>query len=240
MQQPAKEQLATIWTEDRLHEVNEQFHEQPVEVFLDWALKHFATKITLTCSFSNLSGMVLLHMICRFEQKIPIIFLDTDLLFPETYTLIERVVRQYNIIIDYHRPKLSLQEQDRQEGPGLFARNPDRCCSIRKVEPLSRALQPYHAWISGIRQDQAPTRTTTRLIEWNSRYKLLKLNPLAFWSRHDVWEYIHTKDIPYNSLLDQGYTSIGCIPCTQPNSTDDERAGRWAQFAKTECGIHLR
>jgi phosphoadenosine phosphosulfate reductase len=135
---------------------------------------------------------------------------------------------------------ITVAEQHKQEGPNLWERDPDRCCHIRKVEPLLRALEPYDAWVSGIRRDQSPSRAGVKKVERSSRYGVWKIQPLADWSEKDVWSYILGNDIPYNPLHDVGYRSIGCIPCTRPTRPDEEeRAGRWAGSDKLECGIHL-
>jgi phosphoadenosine phosphosulfate reductase len=181
--------------------------------------------------------MVLLDMVARLKRATPVIFLDTDLLFPETYALVEAAARRYNVAIERRHPALTLDEQARQHGPRLYDRDPDRCCAIRKVAPLAEVLRPYDAWISGIRRDQSATRAATELVQWNARHGLLKLNPLAFWTEREVWSYIFAHEVPYNPLLDHGYPSIGCTPCTRP--AGEARAGRWAGRAKTECGIHL-
>jgi phosphoadenosine phosphosulfate reductase len=178
-------------------------------------------------------------MVARLGRSTPVIFLDTDLLFPATYALAEAAARRYGIVIERRHPAISLAEQAQQAGPRLYERDPDRCCGIRKVAPLAEALAPYDAWISGIRRDQSATRKTAALLEWSSRYSLLKISPLAFWSEREVWAYIFAHNIPYNPLLDGDYPSVGCIPCTRPAHGADMRAGRWTGFAKTECGIHL-
>jgi phosphoadenosine phosphosulfate reductase len=153
--------------------------------------------------------------------------------------LIDETERHYGIRIDRRQPTLSLVEQEQREGADLYARDPDRCCAIRKVAPLAEALKSYEAWISGIRRDQTSHRADTPLLQWNVRHALLKISPLAAWSEADVWRYIHRYNVPYNPLLDQGYPSIGCFPCTKRASGDDARAGRWNGFNKIECGIHL-
>jgi phosphoadenosine phosphosulfate reductase len=229
----------TGWNAQQLDAINASFHNRPAQELLDWATSQFGDQIALTCSFSGPSGMVLLDMVARVGRGTPVIFLDTDLLFPETYALAEAAARRYGIAIERRRPALSLADQARQEGPRLYERDPDRCCGIRKVAPLAEALAPYDAWISGIRRDQSATRATTQLVQWSSRYKLLKFNPLAFWSERQVWAYISAHDVPYNPLLDQGYPSVGCAPCTRPAASSEQRAGRWSGFGKTECGIHL-
>ncbi|MCL6542356.1 MAG: phosphoadenylyl-sulfate reductase [Roseiflexus sp.] len=227
-----------MWSSEELERLNEHFQNQPPEALLTWATQTFHPRLALTCSFSGPSGMVLLDMVVRSGLDMTVIFLDTDLLFPETYELAALAEQRYGIPIQRRRPALSLEEQDRQEGPHLYARDPDRCCHLRKVTPLAETLRDYDAWISGIRRDQSNTRATVHLLEWNTRHNLVKINPLAFWSDRQVWTYIHTHRVPYNPLLDQGYPSIGCIPCTRPASASNPRAGRWVGFAKTECGLH--
>ena len=227
-----------MWSPEELERLNEHFQNQPPEALLTWATQTFHPRLALTCSFSGPSGMVLLDMVVRSGLDMTVIFLDTDLLFPETYELAALAEQRYGIPIQRRRPALSLEEQDRQEGPHLYARDPDRCCHLRKVTPLAETLRDYDAWISGIRRDQSNTRATVHLLEWNTRHNLVKINPLAFWSDRQVWTYIHTHRVPYNPLLDQGYPSIGCIPCTRPASASNPRAGRWVGFAKTECGLH--
>jgi phosphoadenosine phosphosulfate reductase len=240
MERDTLEDLAVpAWSARDLEQINAAFAGCPTEALLDWATAQFGDRIALTCSFSGASGMVLLDMLARLGRGTPVIFLDTDLLFPETYALAEAAARRYGIAIEHRHPALSLDEQARQEGQRLYERDPDRCCAIRKVAPLADALAPYDAWISGIRRDQSSTRAVTQLVQWSARHGLLKINPLAFWSEREVWSYIVAHDVPYNPLLDRGYPSIGCMPCTRPTSGGDARAGRWAGSAKTECGIHL-
>jgi len=228
-----------VWNAAELERINAVFRDRSAEELLDWATGVFGQQLALTCSFSGPSGMVLLDMVARRGFPVSVFTLDTDLLFPETYALAEAAARRYGVTIARQRPALSLAEQALREGPRLFEHDPDRCCGIRKVAPLAQALRPYDAWISGIRRDQSTTRAATQLVQWNARYQLLKINPLAFWSEREVWRYIHAYDVPYNPLLDQGYPSVGCVPCTRRVDGAESRAGRWAGFAKTECGIHL-
>ena len=227
------------WNTDELAGINTSFRDRSAEDLLNWATARFGQQIVLTCSFGGASGMVLLDMIARIGRGTPVVFLDTDLLFPETYALAEAAARRYGVAIERHRPVLTLAEQEVQEGAKLYERDPDRCCGIRKVKPLADALRPYRAWISGIRRDQSAARAAADLAQWSARHELLKLNPLAFWSERDVWAYIAAHDVPYNPLLDQGYPSLGCVVCTHKANAADPRAGRWAGFAKNECGIHL-
>jgi phosphoadenosine phosphosulfate reductase len=235
----ARERSAQVWAAEELREINAAFRDRRAEDLLDWVTEQFGQQVALTCSFGGASGMVLLDMLARLGRGTPVMFLDTDLLFPETYALAEAVSRRYGIAVERRRPALTLAEQAQTYGPRLYERDPDRCCAIRKVTPLAEALQPYDAWISGIRRDQSATRAAAELVRWNPRHGVLKISPLAFWSEREVWRYIHAHDVPYNALLDQGYPSIGCAPCTRRASADDPRAGRWAGTTKVECGIHL-
>jgi phosphoadenosine phosphosulfate reductase len=207
------------------------------EEVLRWAHEEFGDKLCLSCSWQKQSS-VLVHMVSELGLEIDVIELDTHLFFKETYETRERLVERY--LLRLIRPDvLTVAEQHKLEGPNLWEREPDRCCHIRKVEPLLRALEPYDAWISGIRRDQSPSRAATKKLEASERYGVWKIQPLADWSEEDVWNYIAAKDIPYNPLHDAGYRSIGCIPCTRPTRPDEEeRAGRWAGSDKLECGIH--
>ena len=223
---------------DAIAQLNARFAHSGPQELLAWAGEAYGRDAVITCSFGGASGMVLLDMAARLGNAVTVLFLDTDLLFPETYALAEQAARRYGVSIERRRPTLTLAEQAAQEGEALYSRDPDRCCGIRKVAPLAEALRPFHAWVSGIRRDQSATRADTPLVQWSARHSLLKLNPLADWGERDVWRYIHANNVPYNPLLDQGYASIGCTPCTRPAAAADGRAGRWAGFAKTECGIH--
>lgn len=225
-------------TEAEIHELNRVFADRAPEELLSWAAERFAGATVLTCSFGGVAGMALLDMIVRHQLPITILFLDTNLLFAETYALIETVERRYGITVKRQQPALSLAAQAHTHGPELYARDPDRCCGIRKVAPLAAALRPHRAWISGIRRDQTAQRAATALVTWNNKHGVLKLNPLSAWSEREVWAYINAHDVPYNPLLNQGYPSLGCTPCTRPAGRHDPRGGRWSGFAKTECGIH--
>ena len=202
-----------------------------------WAYDRFGDKLCLTCSWQKQSS-VLVHMVSELGIDIPVIELDTALFFRETYETRERLVERYGL--DLIRPEvISVAEQHKQEGPNLWESNPDRCCHVRKVEPLERALKEYDAWISGIRREQSLTRKDAARVEFSERYDVWKIQPLVDWDAKRVDAYIHVNEIPYNPLHDAGYPSIGCIPCTRPVSREqDERAGRWADSDKIECGIH--
>ena len=207
------------------------------EESLLWAYDRFGDKLCLTCSWQKQSS-VLVHMVSELGIDIPVIELDTGLFFEETYKTRERLVERYGL--DLVRPEvISIAEQHKQEGPNLWERNPDRCCHVRKVEPLERVLKEFDGWISGIRREQSLTRKDAQRVEFSDRYDVWKVQPLVDWDAKRVDAYIHVNEIPYNPLHDAGYPSIGCIPCTRPVSRDqDERAGRWADSDKIECGIH--
>jgi phosphoadenosine phosphosulfate reductase len=202
------------------------------------AYERFGDRLCLTCSWQKQSS-VLVHMVSELGIDIDVVELDTHLFFRETYETRELLVERYGLQLI--RPEIpTIAEQHRREGPNLWERHPDRCCEIRKVEPLLRALEPYDAWISGIRRDQSPSRAGTPKLQWSERYRVWKVHPLADWDERRVWAYVAVNDIPYNPLHDAGYRSIGCIPCTRPTRPDEEeRAGRWAGSDKLECGIHV-
>lgn len=210
---------------------------EPQEI-LQWAVQEFQPGLTLACSFGGPTGMVLLDMIMPIDPTVEVFYLDTDFLFPETYALRQKCEERYNFnAIGYHS-LLTPEEQASKHGPALWSRDPDLCCEIRKVEPNNRALLGKSAWISGMRRDQSSGRRDIGIVEWDKKFGLVKLNPLANWDERQVWTYIMTNDVPYNELHNHNYPSIGCTYCTKPVAAgDDPRSGRWAGFDKTECGI---
>jgi phosphoadenosine phosphosulfate reductase len=214
------------------------FEAMSAEDVLRWASAEFGDRLCLTCSWQRQSS-VLVHMVSELGLGIDVVELDTLLFFQETYETRDRLVERYGL--DLIRPEvISVAEQHRREGPNLWESNPDRCCHIRKVEPLERALAGYDAWVTGIRREQAPSRAGARRVEWSERYGVWKVQPLVDWDSKRVEAYIHVNEIPYNPLHDVGYPSIGCIPCTRPvQEGEEERAGRWAGSDKLECGIHI-
>jgi phosphoadenosine phosphosulfate reductase len=222
----------------RLSLTDAEIEALPAEDVLRWAAEEWGEKLCLTCSWQKQSS-VLVHMVSELGLEVDVVELDTHLFFKESYETRERLVERYDL--DLIVPEIiTVAEQHKREGPNLWERDQDRCCHIRKVEPLIRALEPYDAWVSGIRREQSPSRAGARKVERSGRYGVWKVQPLADWSEKDVWRYVVGNDIPYNSLHDVGYRSIGCIPCTRPTRPDEEeRAGRWAGSDKLECGIHL-
>ena len=202
------------------------------EAIVAWTLATFPGKTALTVSFGG-GGVVLAHIVSRLDRSVPVLFLDTGFHFPETLAFKERFAGHYGLnVVDLHPAT--------DPGP-LYQTDPDRCCHIRKVEPLERVIGNYDAWISGVRQDQSAGRVATAVVEHHeiAGRAITKVFPLARWSRADVTNYIKEHDVLYHPLLDQGYTSIGCWPCTRPTAPGEaERAGRWSGTAKTECGLH--
>ena len=205
---------------------------------LVWAAEQFSNA-SLASSFGA-EDVVLIDLASRIGSPFPIFTLDTDFLFPETYALIDTIQQKYDVTVERLRPKLSPQEQAQQFGDALWLREPDKCCGIRKIEPLIQRLSSAPAWITGIRREQSPSRANVRKLECDAKFGLVKLNPLADWSDVQVWDYIRANNVPYNPLHDRSYPSIGCTHCTRAvKPGEDSRAGRWSGFAKTECGLHL-
>jgi phosphoadenosine phosphosulfate reductase len=184
--------------------------------------------------------MVLLDLAHRIDPGIHVFVADTELLFPETYALVERVEHRYGIAIERVRPALSVPQQNALFGDALWARDPDACCNLRKVEPLHHHLRDYDAWMTAIRRDQSSTRTETAERGWDATAQIVKIAPLAAWTEDDVWSYVAEHDVPVNTLHFDGYPSIGCTHCTRRVAAGESlRAGRWAGFEKLECGIHV-
>jgi phosphoadenosine phosphosulfate reductase len=205
---------------------------------LRWAVREFQPGLTLACSFGGPSGMVLLDMVMKIDPSVEVFYLDTDFLFPETYHLRDVCEAHYGFNPIGYKSLLTPAMQAEKYGDALWLSDPDQCCELRKVEPNQRALEGKTAWISGMRRDQSKTRAEIGIVEWDSKFGLVKLNPLADWSERDVWAYIMANDVPYNELHNRSYPSIGCTYCTKPvKAGDDPRSGRWAGFDKEECGI---
>jgi phosphoadenylyl-sulfate reductase (thioredoxin) len=210
------------------------------EDILRWATDRFAPRLTFATGF-GMEGCVIVDLVARARLRIDLFTLDTGLLFPETYDLWKRLEERYETTIRAVRPELSVDEQARLDGPELWGRDPDRCCDLRKMQPLRATLQVCDAWISAIRRDQTPERADAPVVAWDGKFGLVKVNPLVGWTSDDVREYVKRYDVPYNALHDQGYPSIGCWPCTTAVAPgEDPRAGRWRGREKKECGLHIR
>jgi phosphoadenosine phosphosulfate reductase len=226
-------------TEPAIRDIARTFEEAAPQEILAWAARIFRGRLALACSFGGPSGLVLLDMAMQIDASIPVYYLDTGLLFPETYEHVRLMAQRYGIKPVAVRPAQTLEEQAETHGAALWERDPDRCCSLRKVQPQRAFLKGFEAWISGVRRDQSSARGAMDIVGWDRKFDLVKINPLANWTEEMVWTYIHAHEIPYNPLHDRGYPSIGCVTCTvRVNPGDDPRAGRWPGFAKTECGLH--
>ena len=210
-----------------------------VQQILRWGLSTFGQSLALASSFGA-EDVVLIDIASRIS-KFRVFTLDTDFLFPETYALIDEIEARYGVEVEHTRSELTPEAQAAQYGPALWASRPDTCCQLRKVEPLKKKLSGLAAWVTGVRRDQAPTRANTRKLEWDAKFGLAKLNPLADWTWSEVWDYVRANNVPYNPLHDRDYPSIGCTYCTRPvKPGEDPRAGRWSGFNKTECGLHVK
>jgi phosphoadenosine phosphosulfate reductase len=226
--------------EQQIAELQGQAEGWNPEEGLRWGFSKFGQSLAVASSFGA-EDVVLIDMASRLEPKFRVFTLDTDFLFQETYALIDTVEKRYGIQIERTHSEFTPEAQAAQFGPALWASKPDQCCQLRKVEPLKKYLACLQAWVTGVRRDQAPTRANTRKLEWDAKFGLVKLNPLADWNSTQVWDYIRANDVPYNPLHDQNYPSIGCTYCTrQVQPGEDPRAGRWSGFNKIECGLHIK
>ncbi len=211
---------------------------------LAWAIKEFGPQLAFATAF-GVEGCILLSMMSQIPgyDSAYLFNLDTGYQFNETLELRDNLRQRYGLTVQFVRSEESVDHMEARFGGALYDKDPDQCCQIRKVVPLSHALKGYGAWISSIRREQSENRAKSRIIEWDKKFKLVKISPLANWTRKDVWNYVFQNNVPYNPLHDQGFTSIGCFPCTRairPGEENDERAGRWSGRAKTECGIHVQ
>jgi phosphoadenosine phosphosulfate reductase len=206
---------------------------------LAWAFDTFGEAVAISSAF-GVEGMALIDIASRVRRTFRVFTLDTEFLFPETYNLMDQMEQRYDIRIERVYPLASPEEQERVHGPVLWQRNPDQCCNLRKVEPLRRKLGELSAWITSIRRDQTADRAAAGKVEWDAKFGLVKINPIADWSSKQVWQYIREHDVPYNVLHERNYPSIGCTHCTRAvRPGEDSRAGRWPGSSKTECGLHI-
>jgi len=225
-------------TSQNLKGISDEFETARPEAVLRWAVETFGPEFALATGFGP-EGCVLIAMLSAINPSTRIFYLDTDLLFPETYALRDQLEARYGVRFERRATKLSLNDQAAAFGARLWERQPDLCCRLRKVEPLRQMLTGLRAWVTAIRRDQSPVRVDIGIVERDAHFGLIKINPLAAWAARDVWDYLARHDVPYNPLHDQGYPSIGCVPCTTPvQPGETERAGRWRGTSKTECGIH--
>jgi phosphoadenosine phosphosulfate reductase len=226
-------------SEFEIKQLSRRFETAGIEEILTWAVERFSPQLAMTSNFGA-EGVVVIDHLARVAPRTPIIYLETGFQFAETDQLKERLRARYGLNIIESRAQLTVEEQNRIHGERLYERDPDLCCRIRKVEPLNLSLKGYDAWIAALRRDQSPTRANIGVVEWNPRHGLVKINPLAGWTRRQVWDYIVAHELPYNTLYDDGYASVGCAPCTSRVAAGaHERSGRWDGEKKLECGIHL-
>jgi phosphoadenosine phosphosulfate reductase len=207
----------------------------PLEI-LSWAVEQFGSS---WCVTSSMADAVVPHLASRALPGVDVIFLDTGYHFAETIGTRDAVAATLPVTVRTITPAQTVAEQDAHYGPRLFERDPDRCCALRKVAPLESALTPYRAWASGLRRDDAISRRSVRVVEWDAKRGMVKLNPIAAWTQDDVDAYVAANGVLVNPLLYDGYGSVGCAPCTRRLlEGEDSRAGRWAGTSKIECGLH--
>jgi phosphoadenosine phosphosulfate reductase len=217
--------------------LNRRFEHASAEEILRWAIADFGAGLSIGTSFGA-NGMVMIDMALRIDPDVDIFYIDTGYFFPETYDLIDRAQRHYQRTFRRITPALSIEQHEESHGR-LYEIDPDRCCHLRKVEPLVNALHDSTAWVTALRRDQSKTRASTAVVRWNARHNVVKIAPLVHWSEREIWDYVDAHHVPYNALHEQSYPSIGCWPCTRAVAPgEDPRAGRWAGMAKTECGLH--
>ncbi len=230
--EPTPEFLAELARE------SESLENESPQSILKWAVDRYAPKFTMATAFGP-EGMTIIHMLSEIAPDTPVFNLETGYQFKETLELRERVRERYGMTVEYKYPKLTVEEFERENGGPIYATDPNRCCFERKLRVLHEAARGWHAWASAIRRDQSDDRAKAPIVGWDRKFQLIKISPLANWTKQQVWSLIMKESIPYNPLHDRGYPSVGCEPCTRPvMAGEDERAGRWSGFQKTECGLH--
>jgi phosphoadenosine phosphosulfate reductase len=226
----------TLDLSDLAIQANHELKDASALEIMRWAHDSFGSGLVVT---SSMADTVMVHLAEQVAPGIDVVFLDTGYHFVETIGTRDAVQAVHNVNVINVTAEQTVAEQDATWGKNLFATNPDQCCALRKVAPLSRALEPYAAWATGLRRADSRSRRNTPVVSWDARRNLIKVAPIASWSDADVADYIERNGLMVNPLLDDGYSSIGCEPCTKRSTGPDARAGRWAGLAKTECGIHL-
>ncbi|WP_131740641.1 phosphoadenylyl-sulfate reductase [Actinomadura roseirufa] len=227
----------TLDLEDIVESAAQALDGAPTLEVIRWAAATFGDRICLT---SSMSDAALIHLVSKVKPGIDVLFVDTGYHFAETIGTRDAVEAVYPVNVINVTPSRTVEEQEAALGPRLFGRNPDLCCHLRKVEPLGRALEGYMAWFSGIRRDETASRRDRRVVEWDRKRGMVKVNPILDWTQEQMDGYIEDNGVLVNPLHYDGYPSIGCAPCTRPVAPgEDPRSGRWAGLGKTECGIHL-
>jgi phosphoadenosine phosphosulfate reductase len=225
-------------SETEIADASRELDGKPPEIVLGWAVKRFFPKLLFSTAFGA-EGCCLIHLLAEIEPRVRMINLDTGYQFEETLELRERIKSRYGVAVELVQPELTVQEYEAKHGGPLYNHEPNKCCHDRKIVPLRKVLIGHDAWISSIRR-QTKDRALARAVQWDSKFNLVKVNPLLTWTLRDVWSFIYKHNVPYNPLHDRNYPSIGCWPCTEPvEDGGDERSGRWAGSAKKECGLHV-
>jgi phosphoadenosine phosphosulfate reductase len=221
-----------------LRKANPDQPEATAEAVIAWVAKHFGVEsIAVACSMAD---SVLPAIVAKQIPDVEVLFLETGYHFAETHATRDEVARALPVKILDVKPKQTVAEQDAQYGEKLYQRDPNLCCQLRKVDPLNNVLKSFELWFTGVRRDEAETRTYTELVQWDEKNGLVKVNPLAAWTFDELIDYATEHKVPVNLLLSNGYPSIGCEPCTKPVAPgEDPRSGRWAGANKVECGLHL-
>lgn len=221
-----------------LAHASEQLESATPQEILRYAADRFAPRFTMATAFGP-EGMTLIHMLAEIAPQTPIFNLDTGYQFAETLQLRERVKQRYGIEVELKKPETTVEQYEALHGGPVYNRDPNRCCFDRKLRVLHEAARGMYAWASAIRRDQSEDRQRAAILAWDPKFQLVKISPLANWTKKQVWKLITEHDIPYNPLHDKGYPSVGCWPCTRAVQLgEDERSGRWSGFEKKECGLH--
>lgn len=222
--------------EQLAHRARRELDAAPAHEIVRWAVRTFGARVAVA---SSMQDAVLVHLVSQVAPGVDVLFLDTGYHFAETLSTRDAVAASYDVNLITVTPRQTVAEQDASYGPRLHDRNPNRCCGLRKVAPLDRALARYDAWATGLRRAEAPTRASMPVVSYDAQRGKVKIAPIAAWSDADIEDYIVEHGILINPLRSAGYPSIGCAPCTRAVAVgEDPRAGRWAGSAKTECGIH--
>ena len=212
---------------------------EPPEI-IGWAARRFGDKLTMATAFGP-EGCAIIHWLAAVAPKTFVFNLETGYQFKETLELRDRLAKRYGIEVALEAPDTTVEEYERLHGGPLYRTDSNRCCGDRKIAVIKRVLTRFEAWMSGIRRDQSVDRAAAPIVGWDHKFGVVKISPLANWTKAKVWDLIVRENIPYNPLHDQGYMSIGCWPCTRAiTSGEDERAGRWSGTVKTECGLHSK
>ena len=233
---PADEASAAVRAE--LAEASRKLESAEPQEIIRWAYERFGSGLTMATAFGP-EGCLMLHWIAAVAPRMHVFNLDTGYQFRETLELRDRIAARYGIEVVLERPESSVADYERLHGGPLYRTDPDQCCADRKLAVVRRVLTGFDAWMTAIRRDQSPDRATAPIVGWDHKFSVVKVSPLANWTKAKVWDAIVKHDVPYNPLHDQGYVSIGCAPCTRAITLgEDERAGRWSGTVKTECGLH--